>query len=115
MVRAAEKVAARISPVRAVLVAAKAAARTSPELRAEAKRVVGPTPGGRVARAAIVEPPSRGNGIEQPPPDPARGDATLDTGRVVSGDGQGMMPRALVRGIARFAGAAGPCSRVPWG
>lgn len=56
MVRVAEKVAARISPVQAALVAAKAAARTSLGRRAEGKRVVGPTPGGRVARAAIVEP-----------------------------------------------------------
>jgi hypothetical protein len=56
--RAAAKVAVRVSPVRAVLVPARAPARTSPEPRAVAKRVVGPALAGRVVRAAIAEPPS---------------------------------------------------------
>jgi hypothetical protein len=46
--------------------AAKVAARTSPEPLAEAKRVVGPTPSGRVARAAIVEPRAVATGWSSP-------------------------------------------------
>ena len=54
--------AARIDPDPAVLVAARVAARTSPDPPAVAKRVVGPTPGGRVGREAIAEFPDSGKG-----------------------------------------------------
>ncbi len=60
------QVAARISPDPAVLVEARVAARTSRDPPAVAKRVVGPTPGGRVGREAIAESPGTGKGIESP-------------------------------------------------
>jgi hypothetical protein len=56
------RVAARIDPDPAVLVAARVAARTSPDPPAVAKRVVGPTPGGRVGREAIADFPASGKG-----------------------------------------------------